>query len=55
VGSGSYAFGIDWSPDDRWIAGYDVASRRLEVVQVATGLRIPLPYSEALSEPAWRP
>lgn len=55
VGTGSYAFGIDWSPDDRWIAGYDVASRRLEVVQVATGLRIPLPYSEGLTEPAWRP
>lgn len=56
VGSGaSYAFGIDWSPDDQWIVARDGESGRLEIIRVATGQRIPLPYTDGLYDPAWKP
>jgi len=50
-----YRFGMDWSPDDRWIVGYAADIQRLEVVNVATGHAIPLPYSAGLFTPAWKP
>jgi hypothetical protein len=56
VGTGrTYDFGFDWSPDDEWIVAHDVEFQRLEIIHVATGRRIPLPYSAGLSDPAWRP
>jgi hypothetical protein len=56
VGTGSYDFGIDWSPDDRWIVGRDARTARLEIVEVATGMRLPLgSYTLGLFEPAWKP
>jgi Tol biopolymer transport system component len=56
VGTGqTYDFGFDWSPDDRWIVAHDLEAARLEIIHVATGQRIPLPYSEGLSNPAWKP
>jgi hypothetical protein len=55
VSSANYEFGIDWSPDDAWIVGRNVSLNRLEVVQVATGLRIPLPHTAGLFNPSWRP
>lgn len=55
VTSGQFEFGLDWSPDDRWIVGRNAASGRIEVVQVSTGLRLPLPFTAALSDPSWRP
>jgi len=50
-----YDFGIDWSPDDRWIVAREVYAGRLELIEVATGRVIPLPYSSSLYSPAWRP
>lgn len=56
LGTGTmYHFGFDWSPNDEWIVARDVESQRLEVIRVATGQRIPLPYSRDLYEPAWKP
>lgn len=56
VGSGtSYAFGIDWSPDDQWIVARDASAGRLEIIRVATGERIPLGYSSGMYDPAWKP
>jgi Tol biopolymer transport system component len=56
VGTGeTYDFGFDWSPDDRWIVARDLEAQRLEIIHVATGQRIPLPYSAGLSDPAWKP
>jgi hypothetical protein len=50
-----YDFGIDWSPDDKWIVAREVFAQRLELIEVATGRVIPLPYSSSLSTPAWKP
>lgn len=56
VGTGRmYDFGYDWSPDDRWIVAHDLEARRLEIIHVATGQRIPLPYSAGLSDAVWKP
>jgi hypothetical protein len=50
-----YGFGIDWSPDDRWIVGRNAVIGRLELIEVATGLQLPLPFTNGLSDPTWRP
>jgi dipeptidyl aminopeptidase/acylaminoacyl peptidase len=41
-----------WSPDGSWIA-YDNGGS-LELIQVDTGLRIPLPYTGGFTQPAWK-
>jgi hypothetical protein len=33
----------------------EVQLQRLEIIRVATGERIPLPYSADLYDPAWKP
>jgi hypothetical protein len=55
VTAGEFEFGLDWSPDDQWIVGRNAASGRIEVVVVATGARIPLPFTSSLRDPTWRP
>jgi len=55
VSPGAYNFGFDWSPDDRWIAAGDAEANRLEIINVASGLRVPLPYTWGMYDPAWRP
>jgi hypothetical protein len=58
IGNGTqrYHFGIDWSPTDRWIVARAADNTgRLEIVEVATGLRLPLGFATNLREPAWRP
>jgi hypothetical protein len=51
--------GIDWSPDGQWIVfwGYDQSTRfgGLHVVQVSTGLQLPLGFAGGLAEPTWQP
>ncbi|HEX6373465.1 MAG TPA: hypothetical protein VF006_31360 [Longimicrobium sp.] len=54
-GGTSYDFGFDWSPNDQWIVARDLVDQRLEVVRVATGERIPLPYTTGMYDPAWKP
>jgi hypothetical protein len=56
VGDGtSYHGSLDWSPDDEWIVAHDYLARRLEIIRVATGERIPLPYARDMDSPSWRP
>jgi hypothetical protein len=55
IADAPYDFGIDWSPDDRWIAARNSSTNRIEIVEVATGMRVPLPYSAGLSDPSWKP
>jgi len=52
--SRSYAPGMDWSPDRRWIIARGVAS--LELIEVATGRTIPLAGLPGdPTQPAWKP
>jgi hypothetical protein len=45
--------GYSWSPDGQWLVAR--GSSGLELVRVSTGEIIPLPYSGAMSQPAFRP
>ena len=51
----AYAPGIDWSPDGKYVVAETANYGVLELIEVATGTRIPLPYSARLLAPAWRP
>ena len=50
----AYAPVVDWSPDGRFIVAARSSYGLLELIEVATGVRIPLPYARRLSQPAWR-
>ena len=45
--------GVAWSPDGQWILYR--GSDRLTLVQVATGLQLPLAVTLGLAEPTWQP
>jgi Tol biopolymer transport system component len=51
--------GVDWSPDGQWLVywGYDLSARfgGLHLVQVSTGLQLPLGFARGLAEPTWQP
>lgn len=53
VASVGYAAAFDWSPDGNWIIARPGAY--LEVIEVQTGLRLPLAFTGALRDPAWKP
>jgi Tol biopolymer transport system component len=57
VGSadGSYAFGIDWSPDGKWIVAKNARIDRIELVNATTGVALPLGFTNGMSGPSWRP
>jgi Tol biopolymer transport system component len=44
---------FDWSPDGRWIVAR--GSNVLELIDVTSGLTLPLGYSSNLNMPIWRP
>lgn len=46
---------VDWSPDGKWLMARSSTDGRVELVEVATGMAVPLPFSITLLEPAWRP
>jgi len=48
-----YAPEVAWSPDEQWLLyrGYD----RLILVQVGTGLQLPLSVTIGLADPTWQP
>ena len=45
--------GIDWSPDNQWIAGFD--GQGISVVQVSTGMALPIGQLQYFVFPAWHP
>src|SRR5712691_3048166 len=51
-GHGYGAF--DWSPDGRWLIAESDADL-LYVIEPATGLALPLPFTSRFRQPAWRP
>lgn len=52
VGQG-FAIAIDWSPDGQWLLARD--SYALELIQVSSGMILPLGYTTSMSDPVWRP
>jgi Tol biopolymer transport system component len=50
-----YAEWVGWSPDGQWLSVQSKTENRLELIQVSTGMAIPLPNTQTLSQPAWAP
>ena len=44
--------GLDWSPDGAWLVAQ--TSGGIDLIQVSTGLTLPLAYSAEYWEPSWR-
>lgn len=51
--SSDYQHGLDWSSDGQWIIARNW--EQLVLIEVATGMVLPLPWSQGLTQPAWRP
>ena len=51
----SYSFGIDWSPDGRWIVAQNSQSGRIELVNATSGVALPLGFTNGMRGPSWRP
>lgn len=49
----SFKIAIDWSPDGQWLLAQD--SYALELIQVSTGMMLPLGYATSMSDAVWRP
>jgi Tol biopolymer transport system component len=45
--------GLDWSPDGRWLIAR--AEAALELIEVSTGLTLPLAFATNLDWPVWKP
>ena len=53
--SGYYDWSFDWSPDSQWVVAFDPRRGVIDLVQVPTGLALPLPFTEGLWQPTWKP
>lgn len=53
---GRYDLGFDWSPDGQWIVAKEMFRQRVTLINVVTGLVLPLPVKlDAILGPVWRP
>ena len=53
LGAGAaFGWAFDWSPDSQWLVVY---SSSIALIQVQTGLVLPLGYATGLGQPAWKP
>lgn len=50
---GPYGTQFDWSPDGQWIIARNTATSRLELIQLASHLVIPLGYTGTVGSPTW--
>jgi hypothetical protein len=46
---------FDWSPDGAWIVARAHSLGMLQLINLTSGLTLPLPFSTQLEQPAWRP
>ncbi len=52
AGGAVFGWAFDWSPDSQWLLVYGSS---LALIQVQTGLVLPLGYATGLGQPAWKP
>jgi Tol biopolymer transport system component len=50
-----YDFGIDWSPDSKWVIARNMSRNWLEIVEVSSGLSFPLAFTTGYRGPSWKP
>jgi Tol biopolymer transport system component len=53
--SNFYEFWIDWSPDGQWIVATNALTLHVELVNVASGVTLPLAFTTKIHAPTWRP
>jgi Tol biopolymer transport system component len=53
--AGRYQRGIDWSPDGRWIAAWNVATNRIDLIDTQSTLVLPLGFTLGWTAPSWKP
>ena len=51
----TYERGLAWSPDGHWLVARNSQSQQLDLIEVDTGLTLPLGYSYRMAFPAWKP
>lgn len=51
----AYGPEIDWSPDGRWIIARSGNDHLLHLIEVSSGLTLPLGFTDRLTAPAWHP
>jgi hypothetical protein len=50
----NFDWSFDWSPDSQWVIAMENSLDLLELVQVGSGLTLPLPFTAGLDRPAWK-
>lgn len=53
LATGPYGTQFDWSPDGQWLIARNTATSRLELIQIASHLVIPLGYTGTIGSPTW--
>ncbi|HZS59466.1 MAG TPA: hypothetical protein VFA43_09365 [Gemmatimonadaceae bacterium] len=51
----TYSSRITWSADGQWIVARNLKTLVIDVIQVSSGLTLPLPYTSNWYSPAWQP
>jgi hypothetical protein len=51
----SYGIGIDWSPDDAWVVAGRYQNGSVDLIDVSSGVVLPLPFTTGMASPTWRP
>jgi hypothetical protein len=54
-GGNAYVFGIDWSPDGQWLVAVNLNTGHVDVINVASGIALPLAFTSQVDSPTWRP
>ena len=54
-GAQTYAFGIDWSADGKWIVAANTTKHVIELIDAQTGASLPLGFTANMGGPSWRP
>lgn len=55
LAAGPYNQDLDWSPDEQWIVAQNTTTTQIDLINVATGAAVPLPYTTGFWSPAWQP
>jgi Tol biopolymer transport system component len=50
-----YNPGVTWSPDLQWLVAQNAVTGCLDLLNVSSGLTLPLAFTKGLGFPAWRP
>jgi hypothetical protein len=53
VGNRQYEIGVSWSPDGRWVAASRLSTGQVELINVQSGITLPLAFTTGTFEPVW--